>query len=108
MDVTRKHLLTVDTGARQLTTVQAHEIRFGPGQKGGLHYHPCPVTGYILKGIASMQVEGGPQYVLPAGTAFFEPAMSRILYFNNHSETEEMVFVAFYLLDGEQHLIEML
>jgi len=108
MEIVRKHLLTAETGERQLTSVQAHEITFGPGQKGGLHYHPCPVTGYIIKGTATMQVKDGPQYILPAGAAFYEPAMEHILYFNNHSDTEPMTFVAFYLLNGEQHLIEML
>ena len=42
-----------------------------------------------------------------AGSAFFEPADARILHFDNHSDTEPMVFVAFYLLNGEQKLIEM-
>ena len=35
-------------------------------------------------------------------------ADARILHFDNHSDTEPMVFVAFYLLNGEQKLIEML
>ena len=106
--IIRRHLMTADTGPRKITSVQAHEIHFAPGQKGGLHFHPCPVTGYILEGTAMLQVEGEPQQVLPAGSAFFEPADVRILHFDNYSDTEPMVFVAFYLLNGEQKLIEML
>jgi len=106
--IIRRHLLTADTGTRPLTSVQAHEIHFAPGQKGALHFHPCPVTGYIIEGTALVQIEGEGEQVLPAGSAFFEPADARILHFDNHSDTEPMVFVAFYLLNGEQKLIEML
>ena len=105
--IIRRHLLTADTGTRTITSVQGHEIHFAPGQKGGLHFHPCPVTGYIIEGTAMLQVEGEEEQVLPAGSAFFEPADARILHFDNHSDTEPMVFVAFYLLNGEQKLIEM-
>lgn len=106
--IIRRHLLTADTGTRNITSVQSHEIHFAPGQKGGLHLHPCPVTGYIVQGTAVMQVDGEAEQLLPEGSAFFEPADARILRFDNHSETEPMIFVAFYLLDGEQKLIEML
>ncbi|MBN8854609.1 MAG: hypothetical protein BGO55_22010 [Sphingobacteriales bacterium 50-39] len=106
--IIRRHVLTADTGTRTITSVQAHEIHFAPGQKGGLHFHPCPVTGYIIEGTAMLQVDGEGEQVLPAGSAFFEPADARILHFDNHSDTEPMVFVAFYLLNGEQKLIEML
>jgi hypothetical protein len=41
-----------------LCPVQAHEIHFAPGQKGGLHFHPCPVMGYVFEGTAMLQVEG--------------------------------------------------
>ncbi len=104
----RKRLLTAELGVRQVTKVHMQEIRFAPGQKAGLHVHPCPVTGYILKGEALLEVEGHAAQVLPAGSAFYEPAGARISRFDNHSASDEMVFTAFYLLDGEQPLIEML
>ena len=107
-EIIRQHLLTADTGARQITKIEAHEIHFAPGQAGALHYHPCPVTGYILTGTALVEVEGHPAQVLHAGQAFYEPAMTRILHFDNYSATEPMSFVAFYLLDGKQTLIEMI
>jgi quercetin dioxygenase-like cupin family protein len=104
----RKRLLTAELGTTQITKVHVQEIRFAPGQKAGLHVHACPVTGYILKGTAVLEVEGQPAQVLPAGSAFYEPAGARISRFDNHSASEEMVFTAFYLLNGEQPLIEML
>jgi len=107
-EVVRQHLLTADTGVRQITKIEVHEIQFAPGQTGALHYHPCPVTGYILKGTALVEIEGKPAQILKAGEAFFEPAMTRIIHFDNYSTTEPMVFVAFYLLDGKQTLIELI
>jgi quercetin dioxygenase-like cupin family protein len=107
-ELIRKQLLTADTGVRQLTKIEAHEIHFAPGQTGALHYHPCPVTGYIIKGTALVEVEGQPAQILHAGEAFFEPALTRILHFDNYSTTEPMVFIAFYLLDGRQTLIELI
>jgi quercetin dioxygenase-like cupin family protein len=107
-DVLRERLLTASTGARQITDIEVVRISFAPGQKGGLHLHPCPVTGYIVEGEAMVQIEGeGPQ-IIGAGGAFFEPAMKRILHFDNNSATAPMTFVAFYLLNGKQNLIEML
>jgi hypothetical protein len=45
---------------------------------------------------------------LPAGSAFHEPAGTIIAQFDNDSVSEPMTFVAFYLLDGNQELIQML
>jgi|GEM_PF-59757 quercetin dioxygenase-like cupin family protein/phenylpyruvate tautomerase PptA (4-oxalocrotonate tautomerase family) len=104
----RRPLLTAELGARQVTKVHAQEIRFAPGQKAGMHFHPCPVTGYILKGTAVLEIEGEESQVLPAGSAFYEPAGARVRRFDNHSAEQEMIFTAFYLLDGDQNLIEMI
>ena len=104
----RRRLLTAELGTRQVTKVHAQEIRFAPGQKAGLHFHPCPVTGYILKGTAVLEIEGEETQVLPTGSAFYEPAGARVRRFENQSAVEEMIFTAFYLLDGEQNLIEMI
>ena len=58
--------------------------------------------------IALLQVEGETPQVLHAGQAFYEPAMTRILHFDNHSDTRPLLFVAFYLLNGRQSLIEFI
>lgn len=106
--ISRQHLLTADLGSSIVTNVQVHAIRFSPGQKASLHLHPCPVVGYILEGTALLQVDGeGPQ-VIHTGHAFYEPAMKHILHFDNHSDKHPLVFVAFYLLNGRQSLIEFI
>jgi quercetin dioxygenase-like cupin family protein len=106
--ISRQHLLTADLGSQTFTSVQVHEIRFSPGQKASLHLHPCPVMGYILEGSALLQVDGVAPQVLHAGQAFHEPAMARILHFDNHSDKNPLLFVAFYLLNGRQSLIEFI
>jgi quercetin dioxygenase-like cupin family protein len=106
--IIREHLLTASFDSRALTSVQVHEIRFSPGQKAALHSHPCPVVGYILEGTALLQIDGEEQQVIHAGQAFYEPASTRILHFDNHSDTGPLLFVAFYLLNGRQSLIEFI
>ncbi len=46
--------------------------------------------------------------IIHAGQAFYEPAGTRILHFDNHSDAEPLLFVAFYLLNGRQSLIEFI
>jgi quercetin dioxygenase-like cupin family protein len=106
--IKRNLLLKAEVAPRSLTNIEAYEIHFEPGQIGGLHLHPCPVAGYILSGTARMQIEGEQPKILPAGSAFFEPPLKRIKEFSNHSAQEPMVFLAYYLLSGDQPLIEML
>jgi quercetin dioxygenase-like cupin family protein len=79
-----------------------------PGQETGRHFHPCTVVGYIAAGTAEYQIEGEAAQLLPAGSAFHEPAGKVIASFRNTSATEPMTFIAFYLLDGKQELISML
>jgi hypothetical protein len=45
---------------------------------------------------------------LKAGDAFYEPADTPILHFDNYSEKEPMKFIAYYLTNGEDELIEIL
>ncbi len=47
--------------------------------------------------------------MLSAGSAFFEPADTRVLHFDNASTREPATFIAHYLLaEGDERLIEML
>ena len=55
-----------------------------------------------------MQVEGEAAVTLATGSAFHEPARATVARFDNASETAPMRFIAYYLLDGEQELIEIL
>jgi quercetin dioxygenase-like cupin family protein len=106
--IQRKQLLSAQTGNRNVTGVDVREIRLDPGQQSGRHLHPCAVVGYIVDGEAQLQIEGGDIQALPAGSAFYEPAGAVIANFGNASDREPMTLVAFYLLDGEQELIQML
>jgi len=106
--IERKQLLKAITGSRNVSSVDARQIRFEPGQETGRHLHPCTVVGYIVEGTAEYQIEGEAAQLLPTGSAFHEPAGKVIASFRNASQTEPMTFVAFYLLDGEQDLIKML
>jgi len=108
--IVRKPLLTALFDASKTTRrVEIKQIDFEPGQATGLHDHPCPVLGYIASGSVIFQVEGEPQKTLHQGDAFFEPPNKRMLHFDNASKTQPMTFIAFYLLDENEHeLIRML
>jgi len=106
--ITRKPLLKVLLGDRNVNSVDIREIRFAPGQQTTRHLHPCTVVGYIAEGTAVLEIEGQPPQTLPAGSAFHEPAGTVIADFRNASDSEPLTFIAFYLLDGDQPLITML
>jgi quercetin dioxygenase-like cupin family protein len=106
--VQRKQLLTAVLGGRNVTTVDVRTIRLEPGQQSGRHLHPCAVVGYIAEGEATCQIEGEEVQALPTGAAFYEPADTVIANFGNASASDPTTFVAFYLLDGDQELIQML
>jgi quercetin dioxygenase-like cupin family protein len=108
--IVRKPLLeAILAPAKTTNRIEIKEIEFKPSQRTGLHTHPIPVTGYIAKGRVYFQVEGEPGRTLQEGEAFFEPANTRILHFDNASASEPMTFIAFYLLGDDEHeLIRML
>jgi quercetin dioxygenase-like cupin family protein len=106
--ILRKPLLKANLGGRTVTAVDVREISFEPGQETGRHLHPCTVMGYIAEGEAILQVEGAAPQRLPAGSAFHEPAGTVIARFDNASVTAGVRFICYYLLEGEQELIEML
>jgi quercetin dioxygenase-like cupin family protein len=107
--IVRRHLLSAALGSRTVTQVEVREIIFAPGQQTGRHSHPCPVVGYIAEGTALFQREGEPEaQTLKAGSAFHEPADAVIARFDNASSSQPMKFIAYYLLNGDQPLIQML
>ena len=107
-EIIRKVLLTQPIPVKEVRKVDIREITLNPGQKAGYHRHPCPVFGLIKSGKALFQVEGQAEQVLHAGQAFYEPQGTPIVHFDNVSATSPMTFVAFYLIDREEQLIEML
>jgi quercetin dioxygenase-like cupin family protein len=86
--------------------VEAYRVELPPGQPAGLHTHPGPVAGYVERGRIAFEQEGQPVRELRPGDVFFEPAGEVIRRFDNLSGTEAATFVAFYLLSGDQPLIE--
>jgi quercetin dioxygenase-like cupin family protein len=106
--IERKELLKAVFKNGIFTSTDVREISLKPGQRGGRHLHPCAVLGYIVEGTAIYQIEGEREQILPAGSAFHEPAGAIIAEFGNASDSEPMTFVAFYLLNGDQELIRML
>ena len=108
--IIRKSLLSAVLDPSKITSrVEIKQIDFKPSQETGLHFHPCPVVGYIASGSALLQIEGKPSRILFTGDAFLEPANTRILHFDNASATDPMTFIALYLLSEDEHeLIRML
>ena len=79
--IVRKDLLTaIIAGGKGVSRVEIKQIDFAPGQRSGLHLHPCPVVGYVATGTILFQIEGGPVTSLHAGSAFFEPANIKIVH----------------------------
>ena len=106
--IDRRPLIHVSMDRRTVSSVDVRQITFEAGQETGKHTHPCPVMGYIAKGAVLFQIEGQPVQELPEGSAFYEPADTVILRFDNASDSEPMTFIAYYLLDGQLDLIRML
>jgi quercetin dioxygenase-like cupin family protein len=87
--------------------VEAYRVELPPGQPAGPHLHPGDVTGYVESGSIAFERDGQPGRELHAGDVFFEPAGQTIRRFDNLSAIEPAVFVAFYLLTGDQPLIQV-
>ena len=67
------------------------------------------MVGYIAEGTALFQREDEAEATtLEAGSAFYEPAGVVVTRFDNASQTQAMRFIAYYLLNGDQYLIEIL
>lgn len=101
------------TGIRR-TSLLAHPVRAAPDRveayrvelPPGPHTHPGPVTGYVEGGRIAFERDGQPVQELRPGDVFFEPAGETIPRFDNLSSSEAATFVAFYLLSGDQPLIQ--
>lgn len=104
MLIQREHLSTGAVG-RGVERVETYRIELPPGRGAGLHFHPGAVSGYIVSGRAAYQLEGQEVEELATGSGFFEPADARVARFDNLSASEPLVFIAHYLLNGDQELL---
>jgi quercetin dioxygenase-like cupin family protein len=85
--------------------VEAYRVELPPGQAAGPHFHPGPVTGYVESGLIAFERDGQPFLELRAGDVFFEPARDTIRRFDNLSDSRPAIFIAFYLISGDEPLI---
>ena len=69
---------------------------FEPGDKTVFHTHRWPVTAYVLEGTFTLEMEGRKPVIVHAGEAFVEPPNVRMTG-HNHSATEKMRVVVFYV-----------
>jgi hypothetical protein len=106
--IVRKELGKATIGPRTISTVDVREIAFEPGQKTGLHRHPCPVISYIAEGTIRFQMRGQKTEIISAGHISYEPAEAIIDQFDNAWDSARAKFIAYYLLNGQKELIEML
>lgn len=86
--------------------LESYRVELAPGQPAGPHRHPGPVAGYVERGAIVYERDGHPASELGPGDVFFEPAGAAIRRFDNLSAREPATFVAFYLVSGDQPLIE--
>lgn len=104
--ITRKDLLNAVIN-HSVSVVEIKEITMPKGQVAPKHLHPCSVVGYISSGSVLFQIEGEKKQILKKGDAFYEPKNKVILHFDNASNKEPITFIAFYLKDDNEKLIEI-
>ena len=104
----RNELSTFTIGRKVISSVKIVEIEFKEGLGAPYHQHPCPVVGQIVSGTCLFQIEGESPQILYSGEPFYEPANTPIIHFDNYSKTEPMKFIAYYLVNEGQDLIEIL
>lgn len=103
----RKDLLDAVVN-QSVSLVQIKEVTMPKGQSAPKHLHECPVVGVVKSGAILFQIEGEESKIIKAGEAFFEPRNKTILHFDNASNDESLVFVAFYLKEANEPNITIL
>lgn len=106
--ISPNRLTILDTVIKEISvkSIKAVKITFEPNQKGTLHKHPCNVLGYILSGSCYFKVKDDSAKILNAGDAFIEPVDVIIEHFDNYSDKGKLIFIAYYLVQNEQELIQ--
>lgn len=108
-NVVRTDLLSVQLEEKlDLSKVEIKKIVIPQDGKAEYHMHPCPVVGHVVSGTLLFQIEGEDPQLLKAGEAFYEPKNKPILHFDNASDSESLVFIAYYLIEGCEDLIVIL
>jgi quercetin dioxygenase-like cupin family protein len=98
--IEREKLLKVPLREWIATDVDVRSLEFAPGQQTGVHFHPCPVVGYIVEGAAILQVDGQVEQRLEKETAFHEPAGVKIARLDNASNEKPLHFCCDVFIEG--------
>jgi quercetin dioxygenase-like cupin family protein len=77
---------------------------YAPGGSSHPHQHGCPVVGYVLEGSLRWQLQGGPERVYVAGTAFYEDPTDVHIVSANASNDRSVRFLAFFVCDDNRPL----
>lgn len=108
-NVARTNLLSIQLREKQgLSKVEIKKVVIPVNGKAEYHLHPCPVVGHIVSGTLLFQIEGEKPQLIKAGEAFYEPKNKPILHFDNASDSESLVFIAYYLIEECEDLIVLL
>ncbi|UFH57851.1 cupin domain-containing protein [Spirosoma sp. KNUC1025] len=103
----RKDLLQVLLTQQPLSQIEVKQVTMPVGQTAPKHTHPCPVVGYVASGSVLFQIEGEEKRVIQRGEAFYEPKDKVILHFDNDSAHEPLTFIAVYLKQADEGLIQL-
>lgn len=107
--ITRVDLLTVQFNGKQvISKVEIKQIEIPQNGKADYHLHPCSVVGHVVSGTLLFLVEGENSQLLSVGEAFYEPKNQPVLHFDNASDSEPLVFIAYYLIEENEDLIVLL
>ena len=85
-------------GERQ--EVRVLTASFQPRDKTMFHTHRFPVTGYVLEGAFTLEIEGRERVTVKAGQAMMMPPHVKMTGYN-HSSTEPLRVVIFYVSDPD-------
>lgn len=107
-NVTRKDLKTVVLKNQTVSRIEMKEVIIPPKGKADYHLHPCPVIGHVLSGTLLFQIEGHEPEIIKSGNVFYEPKNQPIKHFDNTSDSENLIFLAYYLLEDNEDLITIL
>ena len=80
------------------------EVTYGPAGSSPPHSHPCPVIGYVLRGVLRTQVQGEPARIYKAGDTFYEAPSGVHLISANASDRAPVKFLAYFVSDHDTPL----
>lgn len=100
--------MTAGLKSQKVPRVEIKEVTIAPKGTAAYHLHPCPVVGYVVSGTLLFQIEGQSPEIIQSGNAFYEPKNQPIEHFDNASESEPLIFLAYYLLEDKEDMITIL